>query len=399
MNMYKLYTDGSCLNRFALGGIGGYILNDENQEVVAFSEVIYTQIKNHETQALLCGLKIARQMGITQIECYSDSKSIEDVFSAKHKKRQNYYSKHNDSLKEAFELSKEFQHFKCIYIPREENKKADKLSHIALVKKRESSILVKHQRALKKNKQPYEHLGLKTLTEFNHVELSKLTQTIKSHFIFEKKKTEDLIQVHAYLVSFSTDKDYTVEKLNTFNYTEGYKDSNAFMIDCVNHVFKDHNHLKNTTLTISGTLVQNILASHLKGYKKQLTELAETIHQYENVCLYTRPLVKELIANNMKRPDIKDMIDITQKENLIHALEIVTQKDYKIENNDIYTISANYYTQNQFESVEKVEKYYFHQLVRLNINEMKKNNIKPNKEELLENLKEELKNRNIKLNF
>jgi ribonuclease HI len=395
--MYKLYTDGSCLNRFALGGIGGYILDEQDNEVLSFSEVIYKQIKLHETQALLCGLKIAKQMGITEIQCYSDDKSLEEKFSLEHQKKQRYYSKHNEYLKEAFELSKSFASFNCTYLPREENKKADTLSRLALVKKREKSILGKAKNP--RNKQPYDHLGLKTYNDFNFEQLSKLTQKIKYHFIFTKKKSEDKTQINVHLVSFSTDKDYVVENISNFDYHNDYKDTNAFMIGCINQVLKEHIALKTATLTISGTLVENILSNNLKAYKKQLINLAETIHDYEMVCLYTRPLVKELIINNMKKPNREEMIDITKKENLLEALTIVSDKNYSIENNDIYTISANYYAKNKFENVEKIQKYYFHQIVRLNINAMRKCNEKPDSQKIIEHLKEELKEKNIHLNF
>lgn len=398
--MYKLYTDGSALVRFALGGIGGYILDSEGNEVVSFSEVIYNQIKNHESQALLCGLKIAKDMGITHIQCYSDAKSLEDVFKPKNEKKQGLYTKHNDSLKEAFEISKEFKFFKCTYIPREENKKADNLSRIALVKKRQASILKKSEKQ-NKNPQPYIHVGLKTINEFNRIEFSKLSQTIKNHFVFEKKKSKDETNINVYLVSFSTDSDYTVKKLNTFLYTEEFKETNSFMLNCIIQTLKENTALKNVTLSISGTLIGKILTDNIKAYKKQFDELNQVVNQYENVCLYTRPLVRQLIANNMKKPDINTLLDIANKEVLFQALSIVTQKDYNIEENDIYTTTANYYTNNQFQTLENIEKYYFYQLVRLNVNQIKKETqmVKVNKDEIIDNIKEELKQKNIHISI
>ncbi|KAL0409403.1 UNVERIFIED_CONTAM: Ribonuclease HI [Sesamum radiatum] len=81
-----------------------------------------------EYEALMAGMKIAREVGVRHLIAYSDSqlvvKQVEDIYEAKEDNMIQY-------LQQIAELKTSFKSFQIIKIPREENIKADCLSKLA----------------------------------------------------------------------------------------------------------------------------------------------------------------------------------------------------------------------------------------------------------------------------
>lgn len=134
MSNYKLYTDGSCLEKHGLAGFGGYILNPEGQRVIEFSDLVpdpkYHTL--HELIGFTYGLNKCLELGITNIECFIDAKNVSDIANVKAPdKRKNLISRLS-IIQDLFDNIDKFEGITVTHIYRKENTEADKLSHVAI---------------------------------------------------------------------------------------------------------------------------------------------------------------------------------------------------------------------------------------------------------------------------
>lgn len=140
-NPYVLHSDGNYFTRAKKAGFGGYINNPDGLTLVEYTE----QIKDskyhfcYEILGLKRGLEIALSMGVKHIVAYGDDKTLMENISSLSKilKSKNLSGKDLDCLPnnskvelyiEVLDIIKNFDSFKCQYIPREENKYSDSLS-------------------------------------------------------------------------------------------------------------------------------------------------------------------------------------------------------------------------------------------------------------------------------
>lgn len=136
---YKLYTDGSHFTLDKLAGIGGYIEDADGNTIAQFSELINDAhlYAKHEMVAMKKGLELCLENGITHLECYSDDKTATQIYNIKDEETKKIYF-HTSLSKEILKLINSFESISFTYLPREFNKKADKLSRQEILKYKSS---------------------------------------------------------------------------------------------------------------------------------------------------------------------------------------------------------------------------------------------------------------------
>jgi ribonuclease HI len=140
--LHRLYTDGSYLPYAQTSGIGGYLLDEHNQTIFEFSELIpnnqvFSDPAKFEILALMKGLQLCLQHNITSVQCFSDEQTLCRILSIKNEEQLSTYIERNPLLQSITCLIPEFDALSFEYIPRNENKKADKLSRQKIYEKME----------------------------------------------------------------------------------------------------------------------------------------------------------------------------------------------------------------------------------------------------------------------
>ncbi|GJS70905.1 reverse transcriptase domain-containing protein [Tanacetum coccineum] len=126
---WRLYTDGASNNEGS--GVGLILIAPDD---VKYSYALHLNFSNSnndvEYEALLAGLRIAKEMQVKDIHAFVDSKlvasQVEGSYEAKGERMIKYQEK-------VLELAGAFNRFRITHIPRAENRKADALSKLAAV--------------------------------------------------------------------------------------------------------------------------------------------------------------------------------------------------------------------------------------------------------------------------
>lgn len=127
MHSLTLYIDGAARGNPGPAGIGAVILDKDDNVQVEIHEYIGETTNNvAEYQALIRGLREAEHLAPAGIEIYSDSqllvRQMTGVYQVRHP---NLIPLH----REAEKLLQHFSNFTIKHIPRQKNKRADKLAN------------------------------------------------------------------------------------------------------------------------------------------------------------------------------------------------------------------------------------------------------------------------------
>lgn len=125
-----LYADGGSRGNPGPAGAGAYLEDPQGNPVAELKEYLGETTNNvAEYTALLIGLKHAASLAVPKILIRMDSqlvvRQIEGLYRVKQPHLQELH-------RQATELLKGFIAFKIQYIPREKNKKADRLANEAM---------------------------------------------------------------------------------------------------------------------------------------------------------------------------------------------------------------------------------------------------------------------------
>ncbi|XP_071699333.1 uncharacterized protein [Rutidosis leptorrhynchoides] len=142
LELWELYTDSS---ESSDGAGTGLILTGPHQEEHTYTLRFNFKVTNKEAEyeALLAGMRIARELGIKKLQAYVDSQlvanQINGTFDVNEKSMQSY-------LALVHSLADAFVNFRISQIPRSQNKQADVLSKLAALtfNHLEKKILVEH---------------------------------------------------------------------------------------------------------------------------------------------------------------------------------------------------------------------------------------------------------------
>ncbi len=125
-----LYTDGSCKGNPGEGGAGVIIKNREGKILSQKKEYLGSVTNNiAEYRALILGLKEARRLGSRELGIYIDSELVANQINGVYRVRN---SKLKPLEEEVRGLLQHFARWEIKYIPREENREADRLAREAV---------------------------------------------------------------------------------------------------------------------------------------------------------------------------------------------------------------------------------------------------------------------------
>ncbi|XP_071687368.1 uncharacterized protein [Rutidosis leptorrhynchoides] len=148
--LWELYTDGAASSE---GAGAGLILTGPHQEEHTYALWFNFKVTNNEAEyeALLAGMRIARELGVKKLQAYVDSQlvanHINGTFNANDKSMQSY-------LALVHSLADTFIDFRISQITRSQNKHVDVLSKLAALtfNHLEKKILV--EQVFKKSTEP-----------------------------------------------------------------------------------------------------------------------------------------------------------------------------------------------------------------------------------------------------
>lgn len=134
MSKFLIYSDGGARGNPGRAGIGIVLeridAKDKRETVVEHGEYIGEATNNvAEYRALLWGLQKAKELGATEVACYLDSELIARQMRREYKVRDKNLAA---LFVKAWNVALGFQKITFIEIPRERNKRADRLVNEAI---------------------------------------------------------------------------------------------------------------------------------------------------------------------------------------------------------------------------------------------------------------------------
>jgi ribonuclease HI len=121
-SVWKMFFDGASSN---IGAGAGVVFKSPSQETISLSYKLQFEVSNNvaEYEALVLGLRAAKEMGIREVAVFGDSElivqQVKNVYQTKHPRLKNYRNEVWDLI-DSFFLA-----FNISFIPREENAPAD----------------------------------------------------------------------------------------------------------------------------------------------------------------------------------------------------------------------------------------------------------------------------------
>ncbi len=132
MNILKLFSDGASSGNPGPAGIG-VVITDGEQEIEISKPIGIATNNIAEYRALIAGLEKAIELRAEAVEIYADSellvRQIKGLYKVRDEDLLRLWKKTNDLLRR-------FKSYSINHIPREENKKADRLARQALKEKK-----------------------------------------------------------------------------------------------------------------------------------------------------------------------------------------------------------------------------------------------------------------------
>ena len=168
-----IYTDGASRGNPGPAA-GAFVLLDENQNQLCAQAKFLPSATNNiaEYTALVCALKKAKSLVVQNVKILSDSELMVKQINGDYKVK-------NDNIRELFsqclELLANFQSWQINYIPRTENKTADKLANRAI----DAAADIKQKSCQQTNDKPAKHLRLGVLISGSGRTMINIQEQIK----------------------------------------------------------------------------------------------------------------------------------------------------------------------------------------------------------------------------
>jgi ribonuclease HI len=132
-----LYVDGSCSGNPGEGGAGVVIKDEQGKTIAHFKEYLGMVTNNRaEYQALILGLREAHRLGIREVEVNLDSELVVNQVNGMYRIRDAQLKTLEEEVRR---LLGRYSRWVVQYIPRENNREADRLAREAVRDKHRSS--------------------------------------------------------------------------------------------------------------------------------------------------------------------------------------------------------------------------------------------------------------------
>ncbi len=130
LNRVRVYSDGAARGNPGPSGAGAVLVEPSGQIVDRLGKFLGVRTNNYaEYMGLLLGLKRARELGVREIEVFTDSELLIRQLGGR-------YQVKSASLRplyeEALKLLNGFSRVKLVHVPREMNSAADEMSNRAI---------------------------------------------------------------------------------------------------------------------------------------------------------------------------------------------------------------------------------------------------------------------------
>ncbi len=130
MNRVRVYSDGAARGNPGPSGAGAVLVEPSGQIVDRLGKFLGVRTNNYaEYMGLLLGLRRARELGVREIEVFTDSELLIRQLGGR-------YQVKSTSLRplydEALSLLNGFSRVKLVHVPREMNSAADEMSNRAI---------------------------------------------------------------------------------------------------------------------------------------------------------------------------------------------------------------------------------------------------------------------------
>jgi ribonuclease HI len=118
-----IYTDGGARGNPGPAATGIVIKDEAGITVSAFGEYLGKQTNNYaEYMAIISGLKKAKELGATEVDCVADSKLVVEQLNRRWKVKEPTLQK---LFIEAWNLMQQFKRVRISHVLRHKNKEAD----------------------------------------------------------------------------------------------------------------------------------------------------------------------------------------------------------------------------------------------------------------------------------
>ena len=125
-----IYTDGSCRGNPGEGGAGVIIKNRQGRTLSQIKKYLGLVTNNiAEYSALILGLQEARRFGSRELEIYLDSELVANQINGVYRVRDGTLKSLEEEVRK---LLGHFTRWQINYIPREDNREADRLAREAV---------------------------------------------------------------------------------------------------------------------------------------------------------------------------------------------------------------------------------------------------------------------------
>lgn len=390
--IYKLYTDGSHRNLDNMAGFGGHIDDQLGNTISDFSEVIVDKnLFNHfEKLGLKRGLELCLEQGIKNLVCYTDDIQLVKCFNLVSNERHNI---HNDEIiTNIFSLIDQFETIHFNYLPRNQNKKADKLSHRAMD---QLKAVIEHS-VVEGGFTPSKLDFIEKHTD--KLEFNKNAHNINNTIVIHTTQDKDVINV--YLVKKDIESQVMTSQLIKSHIALN-KPTNI-VLDILNKTLLDYSYLKNCAFFmegIKGDELQRILKGYIvpsKKLKEKLELFEEVSQNFDSLTYYRDKKVLQVIAIPSKEQIVTGP---KNKDFFLLALTELGKDDYYIGKNKLIenTIPIKNSKKN---SIAEIQKLYFAHYLKMYVDTVRDQYnvpIRRNRKEVLVEVKEHLTNQGVKL--
>lgn len=377
MKNYKLYTDGSYYDQEKIAGFGGYIVDEENNVIEKFSEVITSPelFQWHERLALKKGLELAIEKGIKNLTCYTDDSGLSKRASLSEDKLGKRAS-NKIILNDIVKLKESFDEIQIQWTPRKLNNIADKLSREALKKIKDFF--------------PSTHIGISK----KHKNFKEVSDKFTDFLFFDVSNDVNI---------FYATKNLENQRIETKLVTKllGQGASLGSLVNCVTETLKEFINVPNLvfcTYKGNGQELSDVIKgkSPVFNAKKELKVLAEQLKNHDNIHYHMDHTVLDAIYKQhsyLNHPKTKEEIFNAIKE--LGDDNYVLGENLSIENHPEIK-------QSRKDNIAEIQKFYFSKFLSLGLRELPKEDKKIiSKAEVIKNkimeLREEFKEKGIKL--